>query len=539
MKSARASQALRPPAFAYHSEFLCGDWTLCGDGRPRPSKPSSAELFCERVSLETLAARHGTPLYVYSAAMIRARVEAYRQAFHSIPNTLCYSVKANSTLGILRLLARSGAGFDVVSGGELERVLRVSRKAVSRTTSRVTNKVASKVVFSGVGKTAAELELALRSGILLFNLESTSELNLLSAIATRLQKRASVAVRVNPDVSAKTHPYISTGLHRHKFGVPIPEARALYAHAAKQPYLSVAGVSVHIGSQITDVGSFQEAIARVADFVRVLRKEGHNIRYIDAGGGLGISYGDNDEADADANANTDADNANVKESLIKPQLSPVYPRVPCGLSLSRVLNQSFPNTNNNDDGAQVDFAKQIAAYAKAVQVPLRGMKLHLLLEPGRSIVGPAGVLLTRVLYRKTNYRKRFLIVDAAMNDLIRPSLYGAYHEIVPVRCDSRTTGPTKSESTKSGLIESEPTETEITDVVGPICETGDFFARDRKLPKVNEGDLLAILDVGAYGAVLSSNYNTRPRAAEVLVDGAKAKLIRRRDTIEDQMRTEI
>jgi diaminopimelate decarboxylase len=462
--------------------------------------------------------------------MIRARVDAYRQAFHSIPNTLCYSVKANSTFGILRLLANAGAGFDVVSGGELERVLRVSRKAVS------------KVVFSGVGKTAAEMELALRSGILLFNLESASELNLLSATASRLKKRAAIAVRVNPDVSAKTHPYISTGLHRHKFGVPIPEARALYAQAAKQPYLSVAGVSVHIGSQITDVGSFQEAIARVVDFVRVLRKDGHDIRYIDAGGGLGISYGDNDEADADANANTDADNANVKESLIKSQLSPVYPRVPCGLSLSRVLNQSFPNANaddDNDDGAQVDFAKQIAAYAKAVLAPLRGMNLHLLLEPGRSIVGPAGVLLTRVLYRKTNYRKRFLIVDAAMNDLLRPSLYGAYHEIVPVRRTSRATGPTKLESTKSGSIESELTETEITDVVGPICETGDFFARDRKLPLVAEGDLLAILDVGAYGAVLSSNYNTRPRAAEVLVDGAKAKVIRRRETVEDQMRPEI
>ncbi len=341
-----------------------------------------------------------------------------------------------------------GAGFDVVSGGELQRVLRVGRKA------------ASKVVFSGVGKTAAEMELALRSGILLFNIESASELNLLSATATRLKKRAVVAVRVNPDVSAKTHPYISTGLHQHKFGVPIPEARTLYAQAAKQPYLKVAGVSVHIGSQITDVGSFQSALERVADLVRALREQGHDIRYIDAGGGLGISY----------------------------------------------------------DGAQESFEKQIASYARAVLGPLRGLKLHLLLEPGRSIVGPAGVLLTRVLYRKTNYRKRFLIVDAAMNDLLRPSLYGAYHEIVPVTRNSR--------------------ETESTDVVGPICETGDFFARDRKLPLVNEGDLLAILDVGAYGSVLGSNYNTRGRAAEVLVDGTKARVIRRRETLQDQMRLE-
>jgi diaminopimelate decarboxylase len=391
--------------------------------------------------------------------MIRARLDAFRHAFHSIPHTLCYSVKANSTLGILRLVAGAGAGFDVVSGGELERVLRVGRKAASG--------VASKVVFSGVGKTAAEMELALRSGILLFNIESASELNLLSATAARLQKRAAIAVRVNPDVSAKTHPYISTGLHRHKFGVPIPEARSLYAHAARHPYLTVAGVSVHIGSQITDVGSFQEAIARVADLVRTLRDEGHNIRYIDAGGGLGISYG--------------------------------------------------------DDGAQGNFEKQIAEYAKAVLAPLRGLKVHLLLEPGRSIVGPAGVLLTRVLYRKTNRRKRFLIVDAAMNDLLRPSLYGAYYEIVPV-----------VRTTTRGLRE-----TEITDVVGPICETGDFFARDRKLPFASEGDLLAILDVGAYGAVLGSNYNTRGRAAEVLVEGAKAKVIRRRESVEDQMRAEV
>jgi diaminopimelate decarboxylase len=450
VKQARASQALRPPAFGYHGATSGG----------RSADLSCDELYCEGVALGSLAARHGTPLYVYSAAMIRARVNAFRRAFHSIPHTLCYSVKANSTLAILRLVAGEGAGFDVVSGGELHRVLRASRKSVSR----VAHKVASKVVFSGVGKTAAEMELALRSGILLFNIESASELSLLSATATRLKKRASVAVRVNPDVSTKTHPYISTGLHQHKFGVPILEAKTLYAQAAKQPYLKVAGVSVHIGSQIADVGTFQEALERVADLVRTLRKQGHDIRYIDAGGGLGISY----------------------------------------------------------EGAQGSFEKQIPAYAKAVLGPLRGLKLHLLLEPGRSIVGPAGVLLTRVLYRKTNNRKRFLIVDAAMNDLLRPSLYGAYHEIVPlVRATSR-----------------ESRETEITDVVGPICETGDFFARNRKLPLVSEGDLLAILDVGAYGTVLGSNYNTRGRAAEVLVDGAKAKVIRRRETLQDQLRAE-
>jgi diaminopimelate decarboxylase len=425
-------QPLRPPAFGYLGGASAG----------------ALQLHCEAVALERLAARYGTPLYVYSAAMIRARAGAFERAFRSIPHTLCYSVKANSALAILRLMSREGAGFDVVSGGELQRVLRVSRKS------------ASKIVFSGVGKTTAEMELALRSGILLFNVESASELNQLSATAARLKKRASVAVRVNPDISAKTHPYISTGLHQHKFGVPIPEARMLYAKAAQEPYLKVAGVSVHIGSQITDVGSFQGALERVADLVRALRGQGHEIRYIDAGGGLGISY----------------------------------------------------------DGAQENFNKQITAYAKAVLSPLRGLKLHLLLEPGRAIVGPAGVLLTRVLYRKENGRKRFLIVDAAMNDLLRPSLYSAYHEIVPLNYNSR--------------------ETETTDVVGPICETGDFFARDRKLPVASEGDLLAILDVGAYGSVLGSNYNTRGRAAEVLVDGAKVRVIRRRESFADQIRLE-
>jgi diaminopimelate decarboxylase len=380
--------------------------------------------------------------------MIRARLDAFARAFRPIPHTLCYSVKANSTLAILRLVAGEGVGFDVVSGGELQRVFRASPKG------------AGKVVFSGVGKTAAELEFALRSGILLFNAESASELKLLSATAARLKKRAAIAIRVNPDVSAKTHPYISTGLHQHKFGVPIPEARTLYALAAQQPYLTVAGVSVHIGSQITNMGTFQEALGRVADLVRRLRRQGHDIRYVDAGGGLGISY----------------------------------------------------------EGAQGNFEEQIAAYARAVLTPLRGLNVHLLLEPGRAIVGAAGVLLARVLYRKTNRRKRFLIVDAGMNDLLRPSLYSAYHEIVSVRRKSH--------------------ETEITDVVGPICETGDFFARDRKLPLVDEGDLLAILDVGAYGSVLGSNYNTRGRAAEVLVDGTRAKVIRRRESFEDQMRME-
>jgi diaminopimelate decarboxylase len=433
VKTAGQPEPLRPPAFSYRRARL---------------RSASPTLFCESVALERLAERHGTPLYVYSAEMIRARIQAFQRAFRTVPYTLCYSVKANSTLGILRLIARQGAGFDVVSGGELERVLRVAPRA------------ARSVVFSGVGKTVPEMQLALKDGILLFNIESASELDALAETAARLKRQAQIAVRVNPDVSAKTHPYIATGLHEHKFGVPIPEARALYREAAQHAHLKVAGVSVHIGSQITHLRPFQGALLRVAELARELRREGHEIRYVDAGGGLGISY----------------------------------------------------------EGPQKQFVEQISAYADAVLKPLRGLDVHLLLEPGRSIVGPAGVLLTRVLYRKTNNHKRFLIVDAAMNDLLRPSLYSAYHEIVPVTCRSQ--------------------ENETTDVVGPICETGDFFARDRGLPVVQQGDLLAILDAGAYGAVLSSNYNTRGKPAEVLVAGTKARVIRQRESIKDQLRLE-
>ena len=413
---------------------------------------------CEHVDLARLVGDHGTPLYVYSAETIRSRIKAFHAAFRSIPHTICYSVKANSTLGILRLIAENGCGFDIVSGGELERVLRAESQAAAMS------------VFSGVGKTIPEMELALKAGILLFNVESRSEMETLGGVATRLKKTASIAVRVNPDVSAKTHPYISTGLHEHKFGVPIAEARKLYAEAAKHPHLRVAGVSVHIGSQITDMSSFSDALQRVAKLVKELRGTGHEIRYVDAGGGLGIPY----------------------------------------------------------RGPKQPFVEIVKAYAKAVLKSIQHLGVHLLLEPGRSIVGPAGVLLTRVIYRKTNDGKKFLIVDAGMNDLLRPALYAAFHEIVPVT-------PSRAKSTGKRSFGA----TEVTDVVGPICETGDSFARDRELPMMQEGDLLAILDSGAYGAVLSSNYNTRGRAAEVLVDGAKVRVIRKRETAADQMRMEL
>ena len=399
-------------------------------------------LHCDQVPLTKLAERYGTPLYIYSATTIQERLAAFENAFRDVPHTICYSVKANSNLSILRLLARRGCGFDVVSGGELERVLAADRRA------------AKKIVFSGVGKSRDEMTAALKAGILLFNVESESELSALAECAARLRTVARVALRVNPDVAADTHPYISTGLHKHKFGVPIGSARALYAKAAGARFLKVAGVSVHIGSQITDVAPFAETGARVADLVRELRGDGHSVDYVDTGGGLGIAYQ-------------------------KPEF---------------------------------EFAEYVARYARAVTDPLRGLNVHLLLEPGRAIVGPAGVLATSVIYRKQNDGKRFLVVDAAMNDLIRPALYGAYHEIVPV-VQSKELSANK----------------ETVDVVGPVCESGDFFARDRELPRVEEGDLLAILDAGAYGMVLASNYNTRPRPAEVLVSGKAVKVIRRRE----------
>lgn len=416
----------------------------------RKSRRAVFDLHCEDVSLSALARRYGTPLYVYSAKLIGERLAAFTKAFSNFPHTVCYSVKANSNLHILRLLARAGCGFDVVSGGELERVLVADRRP------------SKKIVFSGVGKTRGEISAALKAGILLFNVESESELSVLAECAHRLRAEAHVSVRVNPDVAAETHPGISTGLHKHKFGVPIGDAKRLYAQAAHEQYLKVAGVSVHIGSQITDLAPFAEAMERVADLVRELRATGMPIRFVDAGGGLGIPY----------------------------------------------------------QHRQTDFGDQARNYAEEITRPLRGLDIHLLLEPGRAIVGPAGALLTSVLYKKQNGAKRFLIVDAAMNDFIRPALYDAYHEIVPVE--------------NAGKDDYR----EEVDVVGPICESSDCFAHDRALPRVKEGDLLAILDVGAYSMALSSNYNTRPRLAEILVNGKSAKVIRRREKLDDLLKAE-
>jgi diaminopimelate decarboxylase len=423
---------------------------LFSPSSPRPfhhPQPGSA-LHCGKVSLEALAKQHGTPLYVYSADQIVERLEMFQLALAGREHLVCYAVKANSALAVLKLMADHGAGFDIVSGGELERVLAAAPEAVGR------------VVFSGVGKTAAEIDLALKSRILEFHAESEAELELLAARAAKLKRKARFALRVNPDVFAETHPYISTGLREHKFGIDIRKALKIYTSAAGSRWLEPHGVSVHIGSQICSASPFGAAMERVNKLLSQLASEGIALKTVDAGGGLGIDY----------------------------------------------------------HRGRFDAAAKVREYAAAIESGLAGFEGQLLIEPGRFIVAQAGALIPRVLEVKKNGKKTFVITDAAMNDLIRPALYQAFHQIVPVKLNAG--------------------KTRIADVVGPICETGDFFARDRELAPVKPGDLLAILDTGAYGMAQSSNYNTRLRAPEVLVQGAHARLIRRRETMEDLLEPE-
>lgn len=395
--------------------------------------------------MSEVAQRFGTPCYVYSTETIATNYRAYRDALGHLPHEVHYSVKANGSLGILSLLANLGAGFDIVSGGELFRVLKAGGDP-------------AKVVFSGVGKTAAELEYALRSGIGSFNCESQEEVELLDKIAGQLEARPVVALRVNPDISTETHPYIATGLRDHKFGIPFKAAERIYSDAERFPHLRFESISCHIGSQIFDTGVFFEVLEKVMALVERLRGAGVFICQLDLGGGLGVSY-------------------------------------------------------RRDENAP-----SIAEYAAGLANAVEGKDLRLLIEPGRSIVGPAGILLTQVVYRKIAESKEFIVVDAAMNDLIRPALYQSHHEIIPV-VDRNL-------------------EVLNADVVGPVCETGDFLARDRRMPTVDTGDLLAVCTAGAYGFVQASNYNARPRAAEVLVEGSKAKLIRERESYEDLIRGE-
>jgi diaminopimelate decarboxylase len=407
---------------------------------------SGNDFYCEQVPLADLAARVGTPAYVYSSQSLLANYRAYDEALGELPHSVCYAVKANSSLAVLALLAKAGAGFDIVSGGELYRVIKARGDP-------------SKVVFSGVGKTAAEVEYALESGIRSFNCESEAELGLIDALAARRGAKAGFSIRVNPDVDAATHPYISTGLSQHKFGIHIGEAPAVYGRARRQfPNLAAEGVSCHIGSQILDPSPILESLDKLLALAAALRAEGHEIKHLDLGGGLGIAYRPEEETPG------------------------------------------------------------IGEFISSLHGRIRASGLAVTIEPGRSIVGAAGVLLTRALYRKRNGAKEFVVVDAAMNDLIRPSLYRAHHEISPVR---RNALPPIT-----------------ADVVGPICETGDFLARDRQMANVMPGDFLAVRTAGAYGFVLSSNYNSRPRAPEVLVDGASWRVIRARESYEDLIRGE-
>ncbi len=403
-------------------------------------------LYCEGVALADIVRRCGTPVYVYSSAAILARYRAYDEAFGAFPHQVCYAVKANSNLGVLHLLAEAGAGFDIVSGGELFRVLKAGGDP-------------AKVVFSGVGKTADEIEYALESGIHGFNCESEAELVLIEALASRRGVQARIALRVNPDVDAATHPYISTGLSEHKFGIDISQAEGLYQRAAGHSHLLLESVSCHIGSQLLDTAPMMEAFDKMIALVDRLRAGGIPIGTLDLGGGLGVAY------------------------------KPGDPTPP------------------------------IAEFIQSMCAKVDGRGLRIFIEPGRSIVGEAGALLSRVLYRKANGKKEFVIVDAGMNDLIRPTLYQAYHEIVPLR------------NNHVGTL--------VADVVGPVCETGDFLARDREIANVMPGDLVAIRTAGAYGFVAASNYNSRPRPAEVLVEGGQWRVIRKRESMEDLVRGEL
>jgi len=395
-------------------------------------------LCAEQASLEDIARRFGTPAYVYSRAAIEAAYREFTGALAGRDALVCYSVKANSNLAILALLARLGAGFDIVSGGELARVLAAGGDP-------------RKTLFSGVGKSAAEIELALTRGIGCINVESAAELERVARIARRLGTRAPIALRVNPDIDARTHPYISTGLRETKFGVAYAEAERLYRHAAEKSELEIVGIGCHIGSLLNDAAPFAAAAARLGELVDRLSAQGIALRHIDVGGGIGIRYKD-------------------------------------------------------------EATQPIATFVKSALAALGARSTRVVFDPGRSIVGNAGVLLTRVEYVKLGEGRNFLVVDAGMNDLIRPPLYSAWHEVRTVR------------KTEAGAAQA------VYDVVGPVCESADFLAKDRRLAAA-EGELLAIMSAGAYGMVMGSNYNARPRAAEVLVDGTAAHLVRRREQV--------
>lgn len=402
------------------------------------------ELFAEDVAIKVLAEEYGTPLYIYSYHTLLRHFLAYADAFRDYPHIICFALKANSNLAILRLFAKNGGGADIVSGGELYRALKAGISP-------------KKIVYAGVGKTEEEIQFALRSKILMFNVESGDELREINRIAGIMRVKAPIALRINPDIDPQTHPYIATGLKKNKFGIPIEDAVEHYRIASKLKNITVLGIHKHIGSQITKISPFVDALKNILLLVDRLSSNGLQIKYLDAGGGLGISYKDEE---------------------------PPVPK---------------------------DLARNLISF-------LNGRKLILITEPGRSIAGNAGILVTRVLYQKKGEEKEFVIVDAGMNDLIRPSFYGAYHHILPVVKRMR------------GIV--------LYDVAGPICESGDFLARGRKLRKLERGEYLAVMSAGAYGFSMSSNYNSRPRAAEVLVKGREHFLIKSRETYRDLIRNE-
>ncbi len=414
------------------------------------------ELHAEEVSIAQIAAEVGTPVYLYSLAALHRHYRVFDEAFARIKHTICFSVKANSNLAVLRTFAREGSGFDVVSGGELFRALQAGANP-------------RKIVFSGVGKTREEIAYALGQGILMFNVESSQELDAINDVARSLGTKAPVSLRVNPDVDPQTHPYISTGMKKSKFGIDIHRSLDEYERARSLSHLEVIGVDCHIGSQLTNVAPFVDALTRVKQLIGQLRERGFVIRYLDFGGGLGITYQD--------------------ETPPEPQ----------------------------------EYAGSLAETLGALAVPPTGtvdpaLDLTLVLEPGRSIVGNAGVLVTKVLYVKDHGEKTFIVVDGAMNDLIRPALYGSYQGIQPVKV-----------TTDKKIV---------VDVVGPICESGDFLAKDREVTAFAPGDLMAVMSAGAYGFVMASNYNTRPRPAEILVDGRNFYVVKERENLDDLIRGE-
>src|SRR5881296_1380616 len=406
------------------------------------------ELHCENVAIERIAKEAGTPCYVYSHHTLIQHYRAFDGAFHSVPHIVAFAMKANSNLAILRLMAREGSGADIVSGGELYRALKAGIPP-------------SKIVFAGVGKSREEIRDALATDILMLNVESSAELRVIDEVAAEMGRRARVALRINPDIDPKTHPYISTGLKKSKFGISAERALEEYKLATTLPHIEIVGVHKHIGSQLTQVSPYVDALKRILHLVEQLAGIGVHLRYLNVGGGLGITYQD--------------------ETPPQPQ----------------------------------DLAQAISPLVK-------DLKCLLIFEPGRSIVGNAGVLLTRVLYHKANPEKAFVIVDAAMNDLIRPSLYGAYHEIKPVH-----------------EIRDKLKRQVLVDVVGPVCESGDFLAKDRMMPLVDAGELLAVMSAGAYGFSMASNYNSRLRVAEVLVKGGEFHVIRSREEYADLVRGEM